>query len=694
MKKKTRMKHVLASILLFLPLCQGCASLNKEPESPRKLISINEGWQFHKGDVAGAEAFAFSDADWERVDIPHTWNALDGQNGKNDFWTGPSWYRRTIMVDGSDAGREFWVQLDGANLITDVYVNGEHLGTHKGGYAGFRFNCTDQIKVGRENVIAIKVENFGRSKGPYAPISADFTFFGGVYRDVHLLVTDKLAIDADDYGSSGVYLKQTRVSSDSADLEIRCKVINRYDTAHNVTCRTILVDADDKVIEVLTKTMQIFPNGGSYDFVQSMKVKKPHLWNGLADPYLYRAYVQVIADKKIVDMVSQPVGFRFFSMDPDKGFLLNGRPYKLRGVNRHQDRENKGWAISDADMEEDFSLIREMGANTIRVAHYQQDQYWYDLCDKYGMVVWAEIPLVDTVIVSDDFYDNAKQQMRELIRQNYNHPSIVTWSAGNELHIKKPNPLELLTEISEVIKEEDTTRPSTYGSCHGDDSPLNFATDLVAFNKYYGWYSHELVHIGEWLDQWHKNHPDNMVGISEYGAGGNVFHHQENPPKPKGGGEPFMPEEYHCLYHEVYWNAFKSRDYLWGTWIWNMFDFASDHREFGERHGINLKGMVTYDRKIKKDSFFFYKANWTDTPVVHITSRRAMNRSNENVEVKVYSNAESVELLVDGKSIGKQTPSDIMICRWEGLDIADGTPVKATAVKDGATYTDSIVWNR
>jgi beta-galactosidase len=309
------------------------------------------------------------------------------------------------------------------------------------------------------------------------------------------------------------------------------------------------------------------------------------------------------------------------------------------------------------------------------------------------MVVWAEIPFVDQARDEPDFYENTKQQMKELIRQNYNHPSIITWGIGNEVHIKEPNPLPLFKQLSALVHEEDSTRLSTYASCHGDKSPLNFQSDLVSFNKYYGWYYGELDDFAAWMDRWHAQYPGRKLGVSEYGVGANTTHHQENPPPPGRGTSQFMPEEFQNTYHEIYWAAIKARDYLWATHIWNMFDFASDHRDFGSKPGINLKGMVTHDRKIKKDAFFFYKANWSAEPVVYITSRRADNRSNANAAVKVYSNGDSVELFVNGKSQGSKTPSDIKICEWTGLDISNGTRVKAVADKDGKTVTDNIRWN-
>jgi beta-galactosidase len=658
------------------------------PSSNRVDLNLNDTWKFNKGNVPGAEAVDFDDSQWDSIGLPHTWNNLDGQDGSN-YYRGIGWYRKHIPVDPSYAGKMFYLQVDGSNSVTDVYVNGNFVDEHKGGFATFRFDVTPYIHADDDNVIAIKVNNAFDPDVP--PLSADFTFFGGLYRGVHLLVTDPLQVTALDYGSSGVYLLQSNVTSDSADLQVTAKVINGYSAPKNVELNSVIVDGDNLIVAILSSAETVDAQS-EFDFVQNTTLSLPHLWNGRQDPYLYAVYVEVkdadadgTADA-VNDLVSQPVGFRSFSVDPDDGFFLNGRHLDLHGVNRHQDRLNKGWAISKADHEEDFNLIREMGATALRLAHYQHDQYFYDLADKYGMVVWAEIPLVNKITQSTAFYENTQQQLTELIRQNFNHPSICFWSIANEV-TSPPDPNPLLQQLADLVAAEDPTRLSTLASCCvGENDVSTRHTDVVGFNRYYGWYYGSYNDFAGWADRLHWNYPAKVFAVSEFGAGASISFHSETPTRQD------HTEEYQNLFHEAHWKAMKDRKFLWGKFVWNMFDFASARRREGDTPGRNDKGLVTYDRQTRKDAFYWYKANWSCDPVVYITSRRFTERSDPTTAGKVYSNADSVELFVNGMSAGVKGSSD-RIFSWDNVTLLPGdNTIEADGTVGGTTYTDTVVW--
>jgi beta-galactosidase len=646
---------VVAIVSLVLIPHAAYAAAYTPPASNRVDLDLGSVWKFRKGDVSGAQHISFDDSNWLALDLPHTWNNLDGQDGGNNYYRGIGWYRKQYTVPSTYDGRKMFLQFDGANTVTDVWVNGTHLGQHKGGYAGFRFDATAAIKIGTENLIAVKVDNAYNADIP--PLTADFTFFGGLYRGVRLLMADKLQIQPLDFGASGVYLKQTNVSAASADLQITTKVSNGYSTSRNVTITSVVVDAGNTIVKTLTSS-QTIAAGANANVLQKTTIASPHLWNGRKDPYLYRVYVEIRDAGVVIDLVSQPLGFRFFNVDANRGFFLNGQYLDLHGVNRHQDRLDKGWAISDAEHDQDFAMIEEIGATAIRLAHYQHAQRFYDLSDRNGMVVWAEIPLVDALTNSTASFDNAKQQLTELIRQNYNHPSIAFWSIGNELRNDDSPTNSLLTQLNDLVHSEDPTRLSAYAHCcSSNTNALTSHTDVIGYNEYFGWYGGTYHDFAGWADNLHASSPSRKIAVSEYGAGASIFQHADNPPKPDQAG-PFHPEEYQSLLHEAYWNVMKTRPFLWGKLVWNMFDFASDKRTDGDGPGRNDKGLVTYDRKTRKDAFFWYKANWRDWSqpdgrVVYITSRRYTNRTSPITSIKVYSNADSVELKLNGVSLGR-----------------------------------------
>ncbi len=652
------------------------------PGSNRVNLDLNSAWKFIRADITGAQEIKFDDSGWTAINLPHTWNNIDGQDGGNDYYRGIGWYRKHITIDGAYQGKSIYLRFEGANSVADVYVNGTYVGQHRGGYSAFCFDVTAQVRPGAANLIAVKVNNAHNDDIP--PLSADFTFFGGIYRGVQLLITDKLCITPLDFASPGVYLQTTNVNAAAADLQITAKIKNNHDRSRNVTLKTTIVDAANRIVASSTSARTVAA-GANYDFVQKMTISKPRLWNGLRDPYLYRAYVELRDGSTVVDLVDQPLGIRYFHVDPNQGFILNGKYLDLHGVNRHQDRLDKGWAIGPAEHREDFNLIKEMGCTAVRLAHYQHAEYFYQLCDSGGMVVWAEIPFVNNVTISDGFYENAKQQLLELIRQNYNHPAIFFWGLGNEIKVTPGSPAELLQQLNDLAHAEDPARLTAYAADYATE--YSWLTDVNGFNKYDGWYTGTYNQVPGWCDAIHANRPHHNVGVSEYGAGAGIYIHSLTPENQDHS------EEYQCLFHEAYWQSFQNRPFIWGKFIWNMFDFAVDFRDEGDTPGRNDKGMVTYDRKTKKDVFFYYQANWTDTPVLYIAARRFTERKNEETDVKIYSNCDSVELQVNGVSLGTQKGRSDRVFLWTGANLASGENIIAAAgIKDGVRYSDSCTW--
>lgn len=649
---------------------------------------MNDAWRFRFGPDHGAEALAGNVESWPAVRLPHTWNAQDGADGGGDYARGSGWYVRRFRVDRAWAGRRVFIQFDGANRNATVHLNGRKLGTHAGGFARFRFDLTEALKFDEENLLVVEVNN---ADDGLAPVTADFTFFGGIYRGVRLFATDPLHLEVMDHAADGVFVTPKSVTAERATFTVKVQVRNDSARTEAARVRTVIRDAAGNIAATREENASL-PASASSQLDLPFDLARPHLWNGRADPHQYWAEVAVFADGRLRDEVRQRFGLRSIQVDADQGFFLNGAPLNLHGVNRHQDRAGKGWALSAEDEREDFALIEEIGANTIRVAHYPQSSLWYDLADERGLVAWAEIPVVNEVPDTAAYRDNARQQLRELIRQNYNRPAICFWSVGNETRevgetsgramVNGVASNRVIADLAELAKEEDPTRYSTYASHHRGEDARNFHTDLTAFNKYQGWYGGTAEEFGKWADDVHRCFPALRFGMSEYGAGANIRQHELGGKKPVPGG-PWHPEEYQALFHEIWWQAIRARPYLWGSYVWNMFDFAADFRAEGEAPGMNDKGLVTYDRKIRKDAFYFYKANWNPQPMLHLAGRRYSERPVGSTEIKVYSNAPEVELFVNGTSCGRAQGNDIHVFRWT-VNLAPGANrivAQATAAK-------------
>lgn len=660
----------------------------------RQAQDLNADWKFLKQDAAPDA----STAGWESVHVPHTWNALDGQDGKkaepqykDGYYRGPGWYEKTFDAPPDWLGRRVFIRFEAAALVADVYLNGAPLGQHRGGFAAFTFELTPQLKVGASNELRVKVDNSHFPDVP--PISGDFTVFGGLYRPVQLIITDPVSVTVQDFGGPGVYLTAKEITPQDAQVEVESKIENGLTTDAGVTVTTEIDDASGKSVATQDQAATI-PAGQVESVKQTLTLGSPHLWNGRKDPYLYTARVRVTRNGRVVDEVTQPLGLRTAAVDPERGFLLNGEPYPLHGVNRHQEKRDKGWALSPQDEKDDIDMILDIGATCLRLAHYQQSEHIHQLCDEGGLVVWQEIPFVNEPAISDAFNDNARQQLTEEIRQGHNNPSLCFWSLFNEVNNspKFPRAQPLLQILQPLAHELDPTRPTAGATCMPKDATLNSIPDVLGFNLYPGWYFAD--EMGKSIDERIAQNGDRVAAVTEYGAGGNPFQHQEGMPEmQKQSTGSFHPEEYQDLVHEADWKTLKNRQKIWGTFLWAMFDFASDGRDEGSNPGVNDKGLVTEDRQIKKDVFFFYRANWNPDPLVYIASRRMTPRKLATTEVKVYSNCDEVELLVNGESIGQAKPDEIKICRWPNVTLSPGlNKIEAVGTSGGGQIRDQCKW--
>ncbi len=633
----------------------------------RKDTVIDDGWKFIRQDIPNAQSRKFDDAGWKTVDLPHTWNALDGQDGGSNYYRGAGWYRLHLHLDSSELAKVIFLRFEAASMAARVFVNGQLAGEHRGAFGAFCFDVTNLLAAG-DNLIAVRVDNSPNPDIP--PLSGDFTVCGGLYRSVHLLQLDPVHVSPLDDASSGVYLTPVHVDESSAQVRFTVKLHNDLDADRIAAVECAITDAEG-VCVASGRVEQPIAAHAAADGQTSLVLEHPHLWNGRDDPYLYTASVRIRRDGKIVDRVEQPLGLRSFHVDPQRGFFLNGQSYPLHGVGVHQDFFNKGWAESNSDIDRSYELINELGCTAVRLAHYQHPDYEYSLCDRSGIVVWAELPLVNRITDSPAFSDNAKQQVRELIKQNYNHPSICFWSLFNEQGPRTRTDWTLIEQLNGLAHQLDPDRPTVAASHLPARIGLNWIPDLIGFNRYFGWYTGTIADWPTELDKLHDGHPDRAIGISEYGAGGSIAQHEEHPTTQPATKGHWHPEEWESIVHEAAYGAMKDRPWLWGTFVWSMFDFACDDRNEGDRPGQNDKGLVTADRAVKKDAFYFYKANWSRQPFVYITSRRFTPHPSGTAELKVYSNCDSVELFLKGKSLGTRAASD-HVFRWEGVELPMG----------------------
>jgi beta-galactosidase len=661
------------------------------PARAQKDQLIDSGWRFKAGDIAGAGQPQFDDHDWQTVDLPHNWGWEEAQKGQS-YTRGPGWYRRRLDLGAPEPGKRYFLRFEAAGSVADVFLNGCPLGQHRGAFGAFCYEITKQLSANGPNTLAVLVSNAPETD--VAPLSGDFSVFGGLYRPVHLIVTNTICFARTDHASPGVAWYETNVNGTRAVIDVTAQISNETSRDEALTISAVVFDASgnrvsstDQLITAVAHVIAPVP--------LRMVVKKPRLWNGRKDPYLYKAVVELRKqDGTLLDTVAQPLGLRFFRVEPEKGFFLNAKPYHLHGVNRHQDRPDKGWAISEEDMAEDMRLIKELGCTVIRCAHYQHSDYFYSLCDSAGILVWAELPQVNEIGTDPRFAETSRDQLLDLIRQNINHPSIFVWSLFNELWPGKPDPHRELEDLKIVANGEDPTRPTIGATSTARLPQMNHIPDLLGWNIYPGWYPDwgPKESFGDLLDKGRTMSRSGGICISEYGAGANTEHHERNPNQPQTDGQ-WHPEEWQALVHEAAWPAMKQRPFIWGTFVWNMFDFTSSTRHEGGVPGRNDKGLVTYDRKTKKDAFFFYKANWSDEPVIYIASRRFTVRKDSVTEVKIYSNADRVELLLNGITQGRQAKTVNRIFIWKDIKLRPGSnDIKAQGVRGGRILSDSCEW--
>lgn len=651
----------------------------------RQDILLNNDWNFRFSHQVqkGTEV---------RVDLPHTWNAQDALSGKIDYKRGIGNYEKNLFIRPEWKGKRLFIRFEGVNNIADVFINRRHIGEHRGGYGAFIFEITGKVEYGKENSILVRVNN--GEQLDIMPLVGDFNFYGGIYRDVHLLITDETCISPLDYASPGVRLIQDSVSHRYAKVRATVDLSNGSSGNQKVELNVRLLDGQ-RVVKEGTKNVNLSGNEVMQQEL-TFEIDQPHLWNGRQDPFLYQAEVTLFRNGQMVDRVTQPLGLRFYRIDPDKGFFLNGKHLPLQGVCRHQDRSEVGNALRPQHHEEDVALMLEMGVNAVRLAHYPQATYFYDLMDKNGIIVWAEIPFVGPGGYNDKgfvdlpaFRANGKEQLKELIRQHYNHPSICVWGLFNELTELGDNPVEYIKKLNVLAHQEDTTRPTTSASNQMGD--LNFITDAIAWNRYDGWYGGTPADLGKWLDRMHKDHPKICIAISEYGAGASIYHQQDSLVKTVPTSW-WHPENWQTYYHIENWKTISSRPYVWGSFVWNMFDFGAAHRTEGDRPGINDKGLVTFDRKVRKDAFYFYKANWNrEEPMLYLTGKRNTVRTQRLQTITAFTNQAGAELFVNGKSYGKTTPDSYAILEWKNVELQPGeNEIKVVSTNKKLPLNDSF----
>lgn len=722
-----------AIVLVLLPLAtalQAQAGRPGKESSPRLELPLNNGWRFELG---GESAPADGDAAWKTVTVPHTWNRVGYykdtpsahiNTAQNVVITqGVGWYKLTFLAPASAAGKESLLQFDAASRIATVWLNGKELGTHRGGFSRFRLDATASLKPGEKNELTVKVDNtkpaLGSSTADVLPLTGDFFVYGGLYRPVSLVVANKTHLDLMDYGSSGVSARTVSITPDGAHVQVRALVRNDGGENDAVVLRARLAGAGGAVAASGEQSVDITAAHGAERTIE-LTVPHPHLWQGVSDPFLYQLNVEVVRKGKVVDRVTLPFGIREVRFDANEGLFLNGKHVAVHGVGYHQDREGKGWASNPEDVAADVATMREMGVTGVRPPHYQHGQPIHDEADHNGLVVWDEIPLVSQWTLGENLQPtaglraNAQQQLHEMIAQDYNHPSVVTWSIGNEIDFGNsipafvgnksgalPDPIPLLRELNKLAHELDPSRPTTLATCcearYGpkEGIPVTGAvTDMSGANRYFGWYYDRPEDLGPHLDVLHRTRPQQPIAVTEYGAGGAVSLHSDNAlGGPESRNRP-QAEEYESYIHEQNWSVLKTKPYLWATFLWNSFDFGSTTRSEGNAQDINTKGIVTFDHRHRKDAYFFYKANWTASPTVHINSALYVERAYRVTDVRVYSNAKKTVLTVNGKPLGALSACADNICVWKNVVLNAGeNSLIARGLFAGGNTTDAVKWH-
>jgi beta-galactosidase len=686
------MPHLCRFVLLAL-----CATV----AFGRVEIPLVSGWKFIRED---AGIGAVPDEKWAAVSVPHTWNAVDGANGRaadprlpDGYYRGPAWYSIALPLPADWAGRKIYVRFEAVATVADVFIGDRHVGQHRGAFTAFVFDLTPFLRPGESNVLNVRADN---SRFPdVAPLSGDFTIHGGLYRPVTLIVAEPTHV-AFVAGSRGVFAHTRRLTAQTAELEVRSSLVNESADATDLALVTTVTDRAGQTVATTETKISLAPHE-TRELAQSLALAQPHRWHGRRDPYLYQLAVSVRRGTREIDRVVQSLGLRTVAIDEARGFLLNGEPYPIRGVSRHQDRAGFGWALSPEQEREDLRLIADIGATAIRLAHYPQSECIHALADELGLLLWEEIPNIERIPSLPEFFPNLQQQLREMVLQGYNSPSIAWWGLFNEAKAVWQTPLGAPPEkyhdqLRRDVLALDDSRLIVGASWLRHHDPLHDSVPYPAFNQYPGWKYDQPDDMGPIIDTIYANH-GKRIAIAEYGAGASPHHHLETGlAPPKSTETPFHPEEWQAIVHEGNWRHLADNPKLWGSFAWVMFDFSADYRNEGEHPGYNDKGLVTADRATKKDAYFFYQANWTTVPMVHLTSKRMTTRQlNPAPEIKVYSNCATVELVVNGQSLGKKSPDRIAVCRWENVALQPGAN-RVEAIgrhADGAEVRDAAEWS-
>ena len=625
----------------------------------RIKIPLNDNWKFYPADIIDNNINSVADSLWKNINLPHTWNAKDAFIKIREYQKGTGWYQKVLLVNNLEKGNRIYLYFEGANQLTDVFLNGKHVGQHVGGYTAFAFDVTVYLKYDEANIIAVKVDNSHNLDIP--PLNADFNFYGGIYRDVWLIETNPVHIDVLNYASPGVFISTPVVSEKSAEVNIRGRIINETSSRKDIKVVNLIVDKLDNQVLSSENDLTIEP-GASADFESVETINNPQLWSS-ESPYLYKVFTTVFEDEKPVDAVANPLGIRWFGLKTSEGMFLNGKPIKLYGTNRHQDYPGLGNALPDDYHRQDIKIIKENGFNFLRLAHYPQDPSLLQAADEAGLIIWEELPIVNLISMSESFYKNCTEMLTEMIRQHYNHPSIFIWGFMNEVLLLKPDPMpdgygeaivNLASILNDVAKKEDPARYTAAALSDGEiDNGSGFESvpDIVGMNLYFGWYYQELNTFGGFLDSYHNKYPDKNIIISEYGAGSDERIHTIAPKTYD------FSSEYQQLFHESTFNQIKERNYLVGSAIWNQFDFGSNRRQ-DSKYAINQKGIYFFNRE-PKDISYYYKAALGDTPLIHVASRdwnlrTGSSKSDQIHGIKVYSNSDEGELFINDSSLGKK----------------------------------------
>ncbi|MEZ5427889.1 MAG: glycoside hydrolase family 2 TIM barrel-domain containing protein, partial [Pyrinomonadaceae bacterium] len=684
------MKKIIFTIGIgFILLLTCLVQTGNAQTSPRVRRTINDNWFFSPGDVPNAEKPKAEVADWERVSLPHTWNAGDAFDDEPGYRRGPGWYRRQLELDPGLRGKRIFLFFEGANQTAEVFVNEKSLGKHIGGYSAFVFDATDQVSFERPNLIAVRVDNTLEKDIP--PLDADFTMYGGIYRDVWLVAADPVHFKVTDHASVGVRVETPRVSESAATVKISGTVVNSTAGVGDLEIISTIFDNENSPVARVASRLGVKEKSES-DFVQTVdQIRRPKLWSP-EEPNLYRVKTVIKSGEKVLDEIENPLGFRWLRFDAEEGFFLNGKYLKLRGTNKHQDYQGLGNAVPDELMVRDLEIIKDNGFNFLRLAHYPQDPAVLEAADRLGILIWEEIPIVNLITISEAFNQNSKTMLRDMIRQHRNHPSIIIWGYMNEIFLRSPKTgadltetFKLAKELEKICKEEDPTRVTGIAFDFGSredyyQSGLTSITDIVGWNLYFGWYHDTFEDFGKFIDEQHRRLPDKPLIISEYGANADRRLHSANPKRFDS------TVEWQRMFHESYWRQISERKFIAGSAIWNQFDFGSEFRGETIPH-INQKGMFTYDRR-PKDVSFFYKAAFSSRPVLHIAARDWKYRSGgARQAIDVYTNLGSVELFQNGVSLGKKTAANNK-ASWEA-SLADGKNILTAQATENGLHSDT-----